>query len=167
MPSKRMQEAINEQIQNEFYASYFYLSMSAYCEGQNFPGFAHWMRLQGEEEMAHAMKLFDYLNDRGGRVVLQTIAKPPADFESLREMFQQALDHEREVTKLIHNLYKIAKEEDDYPTEVELQWFIKEQVEEEKTAAEIVDRLQMIKNETIGLLMLDQELGSRTIGDSR
>ena len=167
MPSKRMQEAINEQIQNEFYASYFYLSMSAYCEGLNFPGFAHWMRLQGEEEMAHAMKLFDYLNDRGGRVVLQAIEKPPSEFKSLREMFQQALKHEQEVTLLIHNLYKIAKNEDDYPTEVELQWFIKEQVEEEKTAADIVDRLKMIKDDTIGMLMLDQELGSRTLSTSQ
>jgi len=163
MPSKRIQKAINEQIQNEFYASYLYLSMSAYCEVQNFPGFAHWMRAQSEEEMQHAMKLFDYLNNRGGRVILQAIERPPFEFKSPLDMFKQALEHEQKVTKVIHSLYKIAKNEDDYATEVELQWFIKEQVEEEKTTANIVDRLQRIEDDTIGALMLDQELGSRSL----
>ncbi|MEE8160819.1 MAG: ferritin [Acidobacteriota bacterium] len=164
MPSKKIEKAINDQIQNEFYASYLYLAMSAYCESINFPGFAHWMRQQNQEETEHAMKLFDYLHDRGGRVTLQEIKKPPANFRSALDMFQQALKHEQAVTKSIHALYGLAQRENDYPTAVELQWFVTEQVEEEKAAGDIVERLKMIGKDTTALYLMDRDLGSRTAG---
>lgn len=161
MISKKIEKAINDQIQNEFYASYLYLSMSAYCESINFPGFAHWMRHQSQEETEHAMRLFDYLNDRGGKVILQAIKKPPTTFRSALDMFQQALKHEKSVTKSIHNLYSLAQRDKDYPTAVELQWFVSEQVEEEKTAGDIVGRIKSIGRDATALYLMDQDLGSR------
>lgn len=161
MISPRVQDAINEQIMHEFYSSYVYLSMSAHFERAGLPGFAHWMRLQADEEHDHAMRLYDHLNDRGGTVVLQAIKQPPAEFGSPVEVFQAALEHERRVTALIHDLYKVAVEEKDYPAEVELQWFITEQVEEEKSAGEIVDKLKLAGDHNAAILMLDQELGRR------
>jgi len=161
MLSKVVQDALNQQIKDELYSSYLYLSMSAYCETINLPGFAHWMRLQSEEELSHAMKLFDYVNDRGGRVVLQGIDQPPAEFNAPLDIFQQVLEHEQKVTGLIHQLYALALKENDYPTQVELQWFIKEQVEEEKSAGEIVEQLKVIGDHSTALLMLDRQLGAR------
>jgi len=161
MTSKKIEKAINDQIQNEFYASYLYLAMSAYCESINFSGFAHWMRHQSQEETEHAMRLFDYLNNRGGKVILQAIKKPPATFRSALDMFQQALKHEQSVTKSIHNLYSLAQRDKDYPTAVELQWFISEQVEEEKTAGDIVGRIKSIGRDATALYLMDQDLGSR------
>ena len=161
MLSQKINDALNTQIKAEFYASYLYLSMSAYCDSIGLTGLAHWMRRQSEEERSHAMRLFEYIQDRGGQVVLQSIEKPPADFDSALGVFQQALEHERSVTKMIHELHRQAVEGNDHATEVELQWFVKEQVEEEKTAGDIVARLKMVGDDRAALLMVDGDMGSR------
>jgi len=161
MLSKVMQDKINEQIKNELYSAYLYLSMSAHFEAANLSGFAHWMRLQSQEEVSHAMKFFDFVNNRNSRVVLQAIDQPPVEFESPLDIFEQTLEHERKVTAMIGRLYKLALEESDYSTQVTLQWFIEEQVEEEASAERIVGMLQMIGDETQSLIMLDRELGQR------
>ena len=161
MLSKSMQDAINEQIKNELYSAYLYLSMSAYCETNSLPGFAHWMRMQSQEEVEHAMKFFDFVNERGGRVVLQAIDQPPLEFESPRAVFEQTLEHERKVTGMIHSLYELALEEKDYAAQILLHWFIDEQVEEESSAAQILDTLEMIGDKGQALVMLDRELGKR------
>ena len=165
MLSKEIQEAINAQIHHEFHSAYLYLAMSAYMESVNFKGFAHWMRVQAQEEIAHAMKLFDYVNDRNGRVTLRALEQPPAGFKSVLATFEQALEHEVKVTGMIHDLYALANKENDYPTQVALQWFITEQVEEEDSATEVVDRLKIAGEDGAALLMLDTELGARSEGD--
>jgi len=162
MISKEIQDALNEQIKNEYFSSYTYLSMAAYCESINMGGFANWMRLQSQEELGHAMRLFDYLLNRDGRVVLQSIGKPQTKFKSLKEMFEIVLDHEREVTGMINNLYEQAISENDHATTVELQWFIAEQVEEEKTAQEILDKLKLAGDSGSALLILDTQLAERS-----
>ncbi len=161
MPSKKMESALNQQIQSEFYSAYLYLSMSAYCQEINLEGFAGWLRQQSGEEIAHAMRLFNHLHDRGGKVVLQALDRPPESFKSPQRMFEQVLKHEEQISQAIHSLYKLAQDEKDYATEVELQLFIKEQVEEEKTAGDIVKRLAMVGDQPANLLMIDRELGSR------
>ena len=158
MLSKDVQTAINSQIKNEYYSSYLYLSMSAYSESLNYPGFAAWLRRQSEEELTHALRLFDYMIDREGRVVLDKIAKPPSEFGSLLEMFSQVYEHEKEVTGMINKLYEIAVAENDHATAVELQWFIQEQVEEEKSANDIVEKLKLAGDNYAALLMLDGQL---------
>ena len=165
MLSKRLQAALNEQIVRELESAYVYLSMCAYFEAQNLRGMAHWMRLQAQEELKHAMKIFDFVNDRGGRVELGAIAKPPVDFKSPLDAFQEALAHEQKITECINDLYDLADDEDDYPTEVMLHWFIDEQVEEEKSASEIVEQLKLIGESGAGLLILDQKLGQRATED--
>jgi ferritin len=157
-----MQEALNEHLNQEFYSSYLYLSMSAYCESINLPGFAHWMRVQSQEEYGHAMKLFDFVNDREGRVVLHPIAQPTIEFTSALDVMQKTLEHERHVSQLINHLYDIAVKEEDYATQVHLQWFITEQVEEEKTVSYLVEQLKMISGQGDALLLLDRELATRT-----
>lgn len=161
MLSKTLQDALNEQIKNELYSAYVYLSMSAHFEAVNLRGFAHWMRLQSQEEVEHAMRIFDFVNDRGGRVVLEALDRPPSQFKSPLDIFQKALEHERKVTGMIHRLYELAVKEADYPAQVMLQWFISEQVEEEKSAAEIVEQLKLIGDQGAGLLILDRHLGER------
>ncbi|HEX6558257.1 MAG TPA: ferritin [Longimicrobiales bacterium] len=162
MLSKGIQDAINAQIHHEFHSAYLYLSMSAFMENANFKGFAHWMRVQAQEEVAHAMKLFDYVNDRNGRITLRTLEQPPENFDSVLGAFEQALEHERKVTKMIHDLYELASREHDYATQMALQWFITEQVEEEANATEQVDRLKIAGGDGAALLMLDRELGTRS-----
>ena len=161
MLNKKVQDAINEQIKNELYSAYLYLSMAAYSEASNLPGLAHWMRLQSQEEVEHAMKFFDFINDRGGRVVLQAVDQPPTEFESPLAIFEQTLEHERKVTAMINQLYELALRENDYPSQVLLQWFIEEQVEEEKNAEQILQTLKMIGDKPQGLVMVDRELGRR------
>ena len=161
MLSKKVQDAINEQIKNELYSGYLYLAMSAYFEAKNLPGFAHWMRLQAEEEQEHALKFFDFVNDRGARVVLQAIDQPPVEWESPLAVFEQTLEHEQKVTGLINQLYELALEENDYPTQVMLQWFIDEQVEEEKNATEIVETLRLAGEKGQALIMMDRALARR------
>ena len=161
MLSKTTQEAMNEQIKNELYSAYIYLSMSAYCEANNLPGFAHWMRVQAQEEMGHAMKFYHFINERGGHVVLQAIDQPPIEFESPLNVFERTIEHEQKVTALIHQLYALAVQEQDYASQVFLQWFVTEQVEEEANATQIVEMLKLIGDKRHALLMLDRELGSR------
>jgi ferritin len=161
MISPRMQDALNEQIRNEFFSSFAYLSMSAHFESQNLPGLATWMRAQAGEEHAHAMKIFDHVLDRGGKVTMPAIAQPPVQFESPLSVFEQALLQERAVTKSIHDLYALAMELKDYPARVFLDWFVNEQVEEEKTAELIVEQLKMVGSDRPALLLLDRELGQR------
>lgn len=161
MINKTLEKAINDQIKHEFDAAFLYLCMSAHFESENLGGFAHWMRLQYEEEAEHAMKLFDYLNKRGSRVLLQSFESPTTQFGKPVEIFQQILDHEREVSNLINNLYELAIKENDYPTQVELHWFINEQVEEEKTVEDILERLKMVGDSPTALLMMDRHLGRR------
>src|SRR5262245_10044709 len=165
MIPKPIQDAINQQIKHEFYSSYLYLSMSAYLETINLPGFARWMRIQSQEEQAHAMRFFDFINDREGSVELQAIDQPPGEFQSPLDVFQQALEHERRVTALIHQLYELAAKENDYPTQAHLQWFITEQVEEEKNASQIIERLKMTGGQPAALLILDRELAARGMVD--
>ena len=162
MISKTMQAAINDQIKHEFYSSFLYLSMSAYFETINLPGCAHWMRAQSQEEQEHALKFFDFLNDRGGSVELQALDQPPSEFQSPLDAFQQALDHERKVTSLIHRLYELALKEGDYATQAHLQWFITEQVEEEKNASQIIEQIKMTGGQASALFMLDRQLAARS-----
>lgn len=165
MFSPKIQDAIADQINAELYSAYVYLSMSAYFQEQNLSGFAHWMRLQYQEETMHALKLFDYASDRGGQITLKAVSAPPSGFGSPLEIFEKALAHEQKVTGLIHSLYKLALEEGDYPTQVLLQWYITEQVEEEKNASEAVADLQRVGDFGPGLLMLDREMGNRGASD--
>ena len=159
--TQKVQDAINDQIRKEFYSAYLYLAMSAHFEAQSLTGFAAWMRVQAKEEVGHGMKFFTYLNDRGGRVTLQGIQTPPADFGTPLSIFQQAYAHEQEVTASIHALYALATEEGDYATQTMLTWFISEQVEEEKTASELVAQLEMVGESRTTLLYLDKQLGKR------
>ena len=161
MLSKVMQEAINEQIQKEFYSAYLYLSMAANFEEKNLPGFARWLRVQFGEEQEHALKFYEYIIERGGAVRLQAISQPPADWKSNLAAFEQVLEHEQQVTASIHKLYETALAEKDYASQIMLQWFINEQVEEEKNATEIVEQLKLIDAHGTAVLMLDHQLGKR------
>lgn len=161
MIGKAMQDAMNEQINKEFFSSYLYLSMAAYFEERNLSGFAHWMRMQADEERGHAMKFYDFIVNRGGRVVLKGIEAPKTDWSSSLEVAQEVADHEAKVTASIYSLYELAMQEKDYPAQTMLQWFISEQVEEEKNAAEIVSNLRLIEERGTAVLMLDKQLGKR------
>lgn len=163
--SVTMQKALNDQVTKEFGASYLYLSMAAYFAEKNLTGFARWMRLQAMEEAKHAMKIFDFVEDRGGRVTLEGVDRPPPDFPSPRAVFEHARDHEAVVSTGIHKLYELAASEKDYATQAMLQWFITEQVEEEKTSTQIVDTLRMVGENAPGLYMFDKELGRRGSSD--
>jgi len=159
-----IEEALNEQINAEFYAGYLYLSMAAYFEEEGLPGFASWMRAQAEEEKAHAMRIYDFVTERDGRVTLDGIEAPKAEWESPTDAFEAAYEHEVEVTRMIDDLVALAREENDNATENTLQWFVEEQVEEEATAQDILDKLGHVGDDGPGLLMLDQELGQRGTG---
>jgi ferritin len=161
MFSDKVQEAMNEQIKNELYSAYIYLSMAAHFEAVNLPGFAQWMRMQSNEEVEHAMKFFDFINERGGRVELRAIDQPPVEWGPPLEIFETALGHEQKVTGMINNIYEIATREKDYPSQIMLQWFIDEQVEEEKSASEIVETLKMFGEKDTVILLLDRQLGER------
>ena len=160
----KVRDLINEQIAHEFYASYLYLAMAAHFEAENYEGFAQWMRMQSDEEDAHAMKLFDYLVERGGRVELGAIEKPPVAFGTPLEAFRKALEHERKVTGLINGIYEAALEAKDYPTQVMLQWFIEEQVEEEDVTGSAVEQLERAGDNHAALMFLDAQFGKRTTG---
>jgi ferritin len=161
MLSEKVQDAINAQINHELYSSYLYLSMSAHFEAVNLPGFANWTRIQAEEENEHAMKFYDYVNDRDGRVVLKAIAQPPVEFGTPLDVFTAILEHEQKVTSLINQLYETAVKEKDYPTQVMLYWFINEQVEEEKNASAIVEQLRMMDNHQGNIIHVDRHVGKR------
>lgn len=156
-----IQNAINEQIQAELHSAYVYLAMSAHFSEQNLDGFARWMRLQAEEEREHAMRFFTYVLERGGHVELGPVDAPGSDFGTPLEIFEQALEHERKITGMIHEIFRVAREKGDYATEEMLRWFVTEQVEEEDTADRAVQQLKMAGDSTPALLMLDQRFGAR------
>ena len=162
MISNKLQDAINAQINAEFWSAYLYLSMGMHFENAGYGGIANWYRIQFKEEQAHAEILMNYLNSRGGRVVLAPIAEVPTEWESPLAAFAATLQHEETVTRLINELYHLAIEENDYATKGKLDWFISEQVEEEETAKGIIDRLRLVGDNGMGLYMLDQELATRT-----
>jgi len=161
MLSSKVQDAMNDQIQRELESAYIYLSMAAYFDSVNLPGFAHWMKVQFQEEQAHAFKFYDFVNDRGGQVVLQAIGPPPVKFQSPLDAFEKALAHEEKITGHINALYALATEEKDIASQNLLQWFVEEQVEEEKNAGDIVDMLKKIGDSYHALIMLDRELDQR------
>ncbi len=164
MFSETVQDAINEQINNELSASYSYLAMSAYCERQNFLGCAKWLRIQSQEEYGHGMRLLDFLLARAGTVKLKSITEPSGKYKSIAAVFEEALEQEQTVSTKIDKLYELALKEKAFAVLVQLQWFISEQVEEEKTAREIVAKFRLVKDDPSALLDLDRDLGSRAPG---
>jgi len=159
MLDARVETALNEQINHELASAYLYLSMAAHFEAANLPGSAAWMRRQAKEEQVHAMKIFDYVNDRDGRVRLQALAQPPGEFATTLEVWERTLSHEQEVSGLIHALYALAVEAKDYPTQALMQWFVTEQVEEEKTARTILEQVRKIGTASSAIFFLDRHLG--------
>ena len=162
MLSERMTGALNEQVNKEIYSAYLYLSMSAYSTFIGMKGFANWFMVQYQEEMVHAMKIYDYINDQGGQVKLLAVEQPPTEFGSPLEMFEKTLEHEKFVTKCINDLVDLAIKEKDHASNIFLQWFVTEQVEEEASADENVQKLKMLADAPGGLFMLDREMGQRT-----
>jgi ferritin len=162
MLNPKIQDALNSQINAELYSSYLYLSMSAYFDSQNLAGMANWMRIQAQEELTHAMKFFDFVNERDGRVLLTQVESPKTEWTSPLDVFEDALAHERKVTGLINNLVDLSLGEKDHASNTFLQWFVTEQVEEEAAARTIVDKLKLIGDNPMPLYMLDGELGQRT-----
>lgn len=161
MIGKKMEKALNEQINAELYSAYLYLSMVAYFESVNLTGFATWMRVQTQEEIMHAMKMYDFINERGGRVILTAIDTPPAEWDSPLAAFEAAYAHEQIVTGRINDLVNLAVEGKDHATNAFLQWFVNEQVEEETSADNVVRNLKMAQDAPGALFMLDRELGQR------
>ncbi len=166
MLSQKIQDALNAQINLELSSSYHYLGMSAFFESTALPGMAMWMRVQSEEERLHAMKLFDHMCDRGGTVVLQPVAQPKQSYDTPLSVFEVALENEQKVTAAINSLYALAQAEQDYPSQVLLQWFITEQVEEEKVAQQAIDQLRRAGEDPSAILMLDQHFGNRPTADA-
>lgn len=166
MLSETVQQALNKQITYEFSAAHTYMSMSAYFESLNLTGFASWFRVQAEEEREHAERFFDYVNDRGGRVLLGAIPEPRSEYSSPLDAMEHALKHERSVTAAIHDIYALATRESDYATQSMLKWFIDEQVEEEKNADEVIQRLKLVGGDGTGLLLIDRQLAGRRGGEA-
>lgn len=161
MLNKKVELALNKQVNAEFYSAYLYLSMAAWCKSKNLEGFANWMRVQYDEESFHAMKLFNYINERGGTVVLNTIERPKIDWKDIIEVFEDTYEHEQKVTMLINELATLATKEKDYATVNFMQWYVSEQVEEEASAQGLLENLKMIKGKGSALFMLDREAGTR------
>ena len=161
MASKEMIEALNKQINDELSSSYLYLSMAASCESNNLPGCAHWLKIQAKEELEHSMKFYTYINSIGETVVLGAIPQPETKFKSILEIFQKVLEHEKAVTASIHHLYAKALKENDYVTQINLQWFITEQIEEEATVSTIVNQLKNIGDNYSAIMIIDSQLAKR------
>jgi ferritin len=161
MISEKMHKALNDQIKEEYFSSYLYLSMAAYFKAINLDGFANWMKVQSGEEMTHAMKIYDYIYHQQGRVELLSMEKPQTDWKSPLAAFEDAYKHEQKITGLIKNLADMAVAEKDHATNNFLHWFVTEQVEEEASAIDIVQKLKMVGDSTPGLMMLDNILGTR------
>ena len=161
MLKEKMLAAFNKQINAEMYSAYLYLSMEAYFQSINLTGFANWMRVQTQEEMMHAMKFYDFVFERGGKVTLEAIDKPPFSWESPLAAFKEVLKHEQHVTSLINDLVDLAIKEKDHASNIFLQWFVTEQVEEEASADAVIQRLKLAKDNASGLFMIDAELGQR------
>lgn len=163
---KSVEEILNKQINAEFWSAYLYLSMSSYLAQKGLTGFANWMRVQYQEEVSHALKIFDYVIARGGNVKLEPIAAVETDWKGIKEIFDSTYEHECKVTDMIHNCYETALKERDHATANMLQWFIDEQAEEEESALEIIDKLKMVGDNGAALYMMDKELGTRTFVDA-
>jgi ferritin len=162
--SEKMADALNGQINLELSSAYGYLAMSTYCSEANLPGATKWLRLQWEEELAHATRLIDYMAERGSHVALRSIPQPSEQFSSLLDVFEGVLKHEQEVTQSIHRIYDLAAQEKDYATQTLLQWYVTEQIEEENEPAEIISWLKVAGDSGAGLLMVDRRLGERQAG---
>lgn len=162
MISASIQAAMNEQIGNEFFSALAYLSMSAYCEAEDLPGASAWLRAQYQEELTHAMKFVDFIQDRDGRVSISATDRPPEEFASLVSVFETALAQERAVTAQINAIYAAAVAEDDYASQAFLDWFVTEQVEEEKSVSDVVERLKLAGDNSAAILIVDSELGGRS-----
>lgn len=162
MIAKSIEDAMNDQLNFELRSAYNYLAMSAYCEAENLSGFAHWLRTQAQEEVDHAMRFYTFIIDRGGRVKLHDLGTPAAEFGSLLEVFEQSLDNERAVTRAINELYTLTTKEQDYASQAFLNWFVTEQVEEEKTVESIIDDLKRVGDAGDALYILDKDVGGRT-----
>ncbi len=161
MIKENIEKSINEQINAELYSAYLYLSMAADFADKGYEGMEQWMRAQAREEKEHTMRFFDYLQERGGRIKLEAIEKPKEEWESPLEAFEEALEHEKYVTERINEMADMAEKEKDRATLNMLQWFIDEQVEEEDSTENIVNKLKMVKDSPSGLMMLDSKLGER------
>ncbi len=161
MIPKKIETAMNKQINHEFYSAYLYLAMSAYFRDLNLEGFAHWMRVQAREEQKHALKFFDHIIERKGTVKLDTIKTPESQWKSPLEVCQAVLKHEQMISKLIHTLTDLSRGEKDHASTTLLQWFVDEQVEEEASSTLLLERMELIKNSAGGLFMLDRELAKR------
>jgi ferritin len=162
-PTTALQQAMNDQVRKEFESAYTYLSMAAWMEDQTLPGFAAWLRLQAREESTHAMKIFDHLIDRGCRVRLQSLAGPATDFTTVLEVFEQVKQHEQSVTKSIEDVYGLALKDKDFASQVFFEWFITEQVEEEKNSSHVLESVRRVGDNQAALVMLDRELGQRSV----
>ncbi len=161
MISKTMQDALNAQINSEQASAQLYLAMSAHCEGKSFKGFANWLMVQASEETAHAMKLITFLLDRGGKLELKPIVAPPTDFGGIIQVFEQTLAHEKGITSKINALFELARNEKDYASEITLQWYVTEQVEEEANVGQIVEHLRAVGDQGGGIWYLDSKMGKR------
>ena len=161
MLKKKIQKALNAQINAEMYSAYLYLSMESYFQSISLGGFASWMRGQVQEELMHSMKFYDFVNERGGRVTLESIGKPETSWKTPLTAFEHILRHEQMVTELINDLVDLAIQEKDHATKIFLQWFVTEQVEEEASVGEVVDKLKLIKDNSSGLFLLDAEMSKR------
>ena len=164
--NKNVEKILNEQITAEFWSAYFYLSMSNYFNANGMSGFANWMKVQFEEETSHAMKMLDFINERGGRVILEPIVEVPSEWDGVLNIFEDTLKHEEEVTSLINGCVNVAIAEKDHATVNFLQWFVDEQVEEEAGVSEIIDHLKMIGCQGNGLYMMDKDFKSRVFVDA-
>jgi len=161
MISKKMLDALNEQINREMYSAYLYMAMSSYSDSKGLAGFSNWFMVQYHEEMEHAMKIYHYIQEQGEQVVLKAIEQPPAEFGEPLEMFQKTLEHEQFITKSINELVDLALAEKDHATNIFLQWFVTEQVEEEANDNEIIDKINLVSKSPNGMYMIDKELGAR------
>lgn len=162
MLREKMEKALNEQLNAEMYSAYLYLSMSAHFKGVNLNGFANWMMVQAQEEMEHAMKFYNFIQERGGTITLKSIDGPPTSWDTPLTVFEAVLEHEQKVTGLINDLVDLSIAEKDHASNIFLQWFVTEQVEEEDNADDAIKQIKMVENDKSGLFMLDRELGQRT-----
>jgi len=165
MITKGMQDALNAQINAEQYSAQLYLAMSAHCAALSFQGFARWLLVQASEETNHAMKLIRFVLDRGGKLQLEPIPAPPTDFGGVVPLFESVLEHEKAITKKIHKLFETARNEKDYASEITLQWYVTEQIEEEANVTQIVERLSAVGEKGGAIWYFDKELGKRTAGN--
>lgn len=163
MVSAKMEEALNTQVNKEMYSAYLYMSMSAFAESMGYKGIATWFMVQYHEEMVHAMKIYEYIIRVGKRVILNTIELPSSQFDSVRDMFRKALKHEQYITESINNLVDLAISEKDHATKIFLDWFVLEQVEEEESVNDILQKLDLVGENANALYMLNKEIGTRTV----